>query len=212
MELFSKEKYMESLYPIDSSLEQIKSSIREQHMPEISIAEGYGKLLTMLVKMNRCKQVLEIGALGGYSGLCLVRGLSAEGKLISLEINQSFAQLAEQNVTLAGYGHQVEYRVGEAFLLLQELKSQQARFDLIFIDADKINYPMYLEMAIQLANPNAVIVGDNTFMKGQVLDPEVQKASVQAMRDFNHRIANDPLLESTILPAYDGLAIARLKS
>ncbi|MBD0381161.1 O-methyltransferase [Paenibacillus sedimenti] len=211
METITAESYMEGLYEEDEVLERVKAGIRAHHMPEISIAPGYGRLLTMLVKMIGAKQVLEIGALGGYSGICLARGLGEGGKLVSLELKQEFADVAKHNVTEAGLGDRVEYRIGEALDHLAQLRDQGKRFDFFFIDADKVNYPNYLEYAIQLANPGAVIAGDNTLMRGKVIDSQETKASVQAMRKFNSLIASDPRLESTILPAYDGLALARVK-
>jgi caffeoyl-CoA O-methyltransferase len=211
MEPISAESYVEALYEQDPVLEKVKGGIRNRNMPEISIAPGYGRLLTMLVKMIRAKSVLEIGALGGYSGICLARGLEAGGKLVSLELNQEFAEAAKFHVTEAGLGEYVEYRIGQALDQLDKLKAEGRTFDFFFIDADKVNYPNYLEWAIKLASPGAVIVGDNTLMHGRVLDPAVNKASVEAMRNFNRRIAEDPRLESTILPAYDGLAIARFR-
>jgi caffeoyl-CoA O-methyltransferase len=211
MEPITAESYVEALYEQDPVLEMVKEGIRNRNMPEISIASGYGRLLTMLVKMIRAKNVLEIGALGGYSGICLARGLEAGGKLVSLELKQEFADAAKFHITEAGLGEHVEYRIGEALDQLEELKTERRTFDFFFIDADKVNYPNYLEWAIRLANPGAVIVGDNTLMHGHVLDPAVNKASVEAMREFNRRIAEDPRLESTVLPAYDGLAIARFR-
>jgi caffeoyl-CoA O-methyltransferase len=212
MEPISAESYVEALYEQDPVLEMVKEGIRNRNMPEISIASGYGRLLTMLVKMIRAKNVLEIGALGGYSGICLARGLEeVGGKLVSLELKQEFADAAKFHITEAGFGEVVEYRIGEALDQLEGLKAEGRTFDFFFIDADKVNYPHYLEWAIRLANPGAVIVGDNTLMHGRVPDPAVNKASVEAMREFNRRIAEDPRLESTVLPAYDGLAIARFR-
>ncbi|RTE10077.1 O-methyltransferase [Paenibacillus whitsoniae] len=211
METITPESYMEGLYEGDATLARVEETIRANNMPEISIAPGYGRLLTMMVRMIGAKRVLEIGALGGYSGICLARGLGEDGKLVSLELKQEFADVAKLNVTEAGLGGKVEYRIGEALTHLQELLAQGERFDFFFIDADKVNYPNYLELAISLANPGAIIAGDNTLMRGKVVDPKQTKASVEAMRTFNQRIATDPRLESTILPAYDGLALARVK-
>ncbi|MDQ0890059.1 caffeoyl-CoA O-methyltransferase [Paenibacillus sp. V4I9] len=211
METITAESYMEGLYEEDTVLERVKEVIRTHNMPEISIAPGYGRLLTMMVTMIGATKVLEIGALGGYSGICLARGLKEGGKLISLELKQEFADVAKQNLTEAGLGELVEYRIGEALVHLNGLLEQGERFDFFFIDADKVNYPNYLELAIKLANPGAIIAGDNTLMRGKVVDANQTKASVQAMRTFNQLIASDPRLESTILPAYDGLALARVK-
>ncbi len=212
MEPMTADQYVESLYEEDAELVKVMETIRANNMPEISIAPGYGRLLTMLVKLNRSRSVLEIGALGGYSGICLARGLEEGGRLVSLELKQEFADIAKRNLIEAGLGDFVEYRIGTALEHLAKLKDEGAAFDLFFIDADKVNYPNYLEWAIRLANPGAVIVGDNTLMRGRTINPSERKASVEAMRNFNRKIAADPRLESTILPAYDGLAIARVKA
>jgi caffeoyl-CoA O-methyltransferase len=211
MEPISAESYVEALYERDIVLEKVKEGIRSRNMPEISIAAGYGRLLTMLVKMVGAKHVLEIGALGGYSGICLARGLDTGGKLVSLELIQEFADVAKQHVSEAGLGDHVEYRIGEALAQLEKLREENMKFDFFFIDADKVNYPNYLDWALQLANPGAIIVGDNTLMHGRVQNPSENKDSIKAMREFNRKIAEDSRLESTVLPAYDGLAIARFR-
>lgn len=202
------ETYLEQLYVKDEQLACIKDQIRQYGLPDISVHEGYGRLLTMLVRMIGAKQVLEIGALGGYSGCCLLRGMPSDGKLVSLELRQDYVDIAQRNLTEAGYGKQVEYRVGEALNSLAELEKEQAQFDFFFIDADKKNYPNYLECAIRLARPGAIIAGDNLMLRGRTLNESNQGSSVQAMRLFNERIAQDERLISTLLPAYDGLALA----
>jgi predicted O-methyltransferase YrrM len=105
----------------------------------------------------------------------------------------------------------VQYRVGEALQHLESLANEGRTFDFFFIDADKGNYPQYLDWAIRLGNPGAIIVGDNTLMNGRIMQEEVTSPSVAAMRAFNERIASDSRLLSVILPAYDGLAIARIR-
>lgn len=207
----SAEEYVQSLYPEDADLQKVMEGIQSSGMPQISIEPVYGRLLTMLTGIAGAKRGLEIGALGGYSGICIARGLGKGGKLISLELKQEFAEVAKSRLLEAGFGECVEYRIGEALDQLQQLEEEGQRFDLVFIDADKGNYPRYLEWAIRLANPGAVIIGDNTLMHGKTMDPERNSPSVIAMRKFNEQIAGDPRLESTILPAYDGLAIARVK-
>jgi predicted O-methyltransferase YrrM len=94
---------------------------------------------------------------------------------------------------------------------LKLLETEGKRFDMVFIDADKGNYPNYLEWAIKLSNPGALIIGDNTLLHGRTMNPSANGNSVIQMRKFNERIMKDPRLEGVILPAYDGLAIARVK-
>jgi caffeoyl-CoA O-methyltransferase len=186
--------------------------IRAKGMPEISIAPGYGRLLTLLVQASGARHILEIGALGGYSGICLARGLQENGKLLSLEMQQEYADVAYSHMQQAGLGEKVAYRVGDARVTLPELLNEGLRFDFFFIDADKGSYPEYLDYALKLANPGAIIVGDNSFMHGRTMDPAENSHSVKAVRRFNEQMAADPRLESTILPAYDGLAIARVRN
>ncbi|MNN15271.1 putative O-methyltransferase [compost metagenome] len=111
----------------------------------------------------------------------------------------------------AGFGDQAEYMIGPALDSLEVLQGKGDKFDFFFIDADKENYPNYLECAIQLARPGAIIAGDNTLLRGRTLNTEKNGPSVLAMRKFNETIARDERLISTFLPAYDGLALALVK-
>lgn len=206
-----QEHYSEQLYEEDELLLKVKEAIRESGMPEVSVAPGYGRLLSMLVALSRAEAVLEIGALGGYSGICLARGLSSAGTLTTLELKTEYAEMANRHLKLAGFGDKVEYRVGPALESLAELEREGRTFDFFFIDADKENYPNYLEYAIRLARPGAVIAGDNVFLRGRTLNPEKNGPAVQAMRRFNETIAGDSRLTSTMLPAYDGLVLAVVK-
>lgn len=210
-EQMDEKKYAESLLPFDQDLDRVRSSILENQIHDISIAPAFGKLLTLLVRMTGAKEVLEIGALGGYSGICLARGMAAGGRLTSLEWKEENIRLARENLINAGFGGQVEYHAGEALESLKQLQAEGRKFDFFFIDADKGNYLNYLEWSIQLANPGAVIVGDNALMKGKVYQSKYAGHSVQTMRAFNEKMLNDKRLEGVLLPAYDGLSIARVK-
>lgn len=207
----AQESYSEGLYEEDAILRSVKETIRSQGMPEVSIAPGYGRLLGMLVSLAGAADVLEIGALGGYSGICLARGMAPGGRLTSLELRPEYADMARRHLELAGFGGCTEYRVGPAIDSLAELEREGRTFDFFFIDADKENYPNYLEYAIRLAKPGAVIAGDNVFLRGRTLNPEKNGPAVQAMRRFNHMVASDDRLASTMLPAYDGLVLAMVK-
>ncbi|WP_174819203.1 O-methyltransferase [Paenibacillus lautus] len=203
--------YVNQLYPEDEELQYVIEAIREHGMPEVSVAPAYGRLLTMLVQTAGARNILEIGALGGYSGICLCRGLPADGKLTSLELKEEYAELAGTHLEKAGFQDRVEYRIGPAADSLAALKQEGRTFDFFFIDADKENYPLYLDYAMELANPGALIAGDNCFLRGRTLNSEKNGPSVQAVRRFNEVIATDKRLVSTLLPAYDGLILARVK-
>ncbi|SDR99029.1 Predicted O-methyltransferase YrrM [Paenibacillaceae bacterium GAS479] len=206
------EAYIETLFPPDSDLQRVLDGIRSKGMPEISVPTAYGRLLTLLVSMSGASRVLEIGALGGYSGICLARGMTPEGRLTSLELLQDYADTAQEHLTAAGFGAQVEYFVGDASDSLTKLKQDGRRFDFFFIDADKKNYLHYLEAALELAEPGAVIVADNTLLRGRVADPARIGTTLDAMREVNRQLAENPRLMGTLLPAYDGLAVMRVRS
>ncbi|NBD25868.1 O-methyltransferase [Paenibacillus glycinis] len=205
------ERYVDRLLGEDADLARVHATIEAKGMPQISIASGYGKLLTMLVRMSGAVNVLEIGALGGYSGICLARGLREGGRLTSLELMQDYADTARGNLEAAGLGDRVTYLVGDAKDSLAVLEKEGRKFDFFFIDADKDSYPHYLECAIKLGNPGAVITGDNALLHGRTIDADKNGPSVLAMRAFNETMLGDERLTGTLLPAYDGLAIAMIK-
>jgi len=206
-----EEQYVDGLFQKDEVLERIRQATVAAGMPDIAVADGYGRLLTMLVSMNGVSKALEIGALGGYSGVCIARGLQEGGSLTCLELLPNFAQVAKENVTEAGFGDVIQYIVGDAKASLQQLVEQGERYQFFFIDADKEGYPVYLEYALKLAEPGALIIADNILLRGRTVNENKQGPAVQAVRAFNQTIANDPRLSSTVLPGYDGLAIAIVK-
>lgn len=127
--MLTPEQYSEKLYAEDEQLNKVKQSIEDSGIRDVSVVPGYGRLLTLLVKSSGAKSALEIGALGGYSGICLARGLSEGGKLLSLELKEENAAMARSNMAAAGYGEIVDYRVGPALDSLIELERQGQRFD-----------------------------------------------------------------------------------
>jgi len=205
------EAYVDGLFPEDAEMSRVREALAANDMPDISVEPGYGRLLTLLVRASRVRDALEIGALGGYSGICLARGMQEGGALVSLELKPEFAAVAKRNMEAAGYGDVVEYRIGDAKQSLAELEKEGRKFDFFFIDADKGGYPEYLEWAIKLARSGAVIAADNTLLRGKTVDDTRSGPSVLAIRAFNEAIARDERLIGAMLPAYDGLALAVVK-
>ncbi|MBP3950874.1 O-methyltransferase [Bacillus suaedae] len=205
--------YIDSVfYKKDDLLEEVLTSIKENGMRSISVSPSTGKLLTMLVSMTKAVTILEIGALGGYSGICLARGFGKDGRLTSLELEEKFAQLSKNNLTKAGFGNQVTYITGPALESLENLSKEGKRFDLFFIDADKENYENYLEYCIRLAEPGALIIADNALAGGSVAEPSARiRRYTDSMKAFNKKVANHPQLESMLLPIGDGLTVSRVK-
>ena len=196
----------------DPLLEGVVTSILENGMPSISVSPSSGKLLTMLVSISKAKKVLEIGALGGYSGICLARGFGSEGTLTSLELEERYAELAHRNLTKAGFEEQVNYMTGPALESLEKLIETNKKFDFFFIDADKENYENYLNACLQLAEPGALIISDNVLAAGSVVDAVAEpKRYTEVMKKYNEMVANHPRLESLLIPIGDGMTISRVK-
>ncbi|WP_264989573.1 O-methyltransferase [Lysinibacillus piscis] len=197
----------------DQLLADVLSSIAINGMPAISVSPSTGKLLTLLVSMARAQNALEIGALGGYSGICIARGFGEEGMLTSLELEERYANLAYENLTKAGFGQRVTYHVGAALQSLENLVQNNKKFDFFFIDADKENYSLYLEYCIQLAEPGAFIVTDNVLAGGSVISTEVKsKRYTEIMKEFNELVANHPRLQSILVPLGDGMTLSQVKN
>lgn len=160
------------------------------------------------------RRILEVGTLGGYSTIWLARALPKDGRLVTLEFEPKHAAIARENISRSGLDRIVEIRVGPASASLADLvRERAAAFDLIFIDADKEQYPEYLNWALKLARVGALIVADNVIRKGAVIDAKSADARVQGVRRFNELVAAEPRLSATALQTvgskgYDGFTIA----
>src|SRR5579863_4773446 len=199
--------------PEDEGLRNALASAREAGLPEIQISPIQGKLLQVLAAACNAHKILEIGALGGYSGIWLARSLPAGGRLISLEISPEHAAVVRNSFEKAGVSDRAEVRIGSALDLLPHLESE-APFDLVFIDADKSPYPQYLEWALRLTRPGSIIVADNCIRGGKAFLPSEEDV-VTGVAEYNRRIASDPRLTSLLLAMdedyTDGFAITVVK-
>jgi caffeoyl-CoA O-methyltransferase len=211
------DRYIEQLFnPHDDVLAQNLQNARAADLPTINVSPNEGKLLYLIAKMAGAKRVLEIGTLGGYSTTWLARALPADGKVITLELDQKHAEVARQNLDRAGVADRVEVRVGRAVDALRQMIDQHAApFDLIFIDADKAGYAEYLDLALRLAHSGTVILADNLIRNGRVIDDRPADASARGAKAFNDALAANGKMESIILPIIrenlDGLSISIVK-
>jgi predicted O-methyltransferase YrrM len=207
----------ESLLPADTVLEAALRSNRSGGLPEIDVSPAQGKLLYLLAKMNNARRILEIGTLGGYSTIWLARALPEGGKLVTLELEQRHADVAQVNFKMAGLAGRIDLRVGPALKSLEALGAEKAApFDLVFIDADKPNNPNYLAWAMRLSRPGTVIVCDNVIRDGAVIDERSGDANVEGARAAFSFLAKAAGLEATAIQTvgakgYDGFAIAVVK-
>jgi predicted O-methyltransferase YrrM len=200
----------EVFVPADPALDAAVKASQVAGLPEIAVAPNQGKLLNLLARLAGARSILEIGTLGGYSTIWLARALPAGGKLITLEFDPKHAEVARGNIEAAGLGDVVEVRVGAA---LDTLPSVEGPFDMVFVDADKINLPHYFEWALRLTKPGSLIVIDNVIRKGAVVDPSSTDPAVIGVRALNELLANEPRVDATSLQTvgakgHDGLTIA----
>lgn len=202
------EKFLrDTFHDDDAGLQRLQTEAEKAGLPPISIGPEQGKFLQVLVQLTGARKVLEIGSLGGYSGAWMARALPDDGKLISLELEEKHAAFTRRQWAALGLNGKAEVRVGPALESLPGL-ADEAPFDLIFIDADKNNYPAYLEWALRYSRSGTVILGDNVSMGGRLTDPDRQQnPGIQGMRRFAEMLAGDKRLVSTVVPYTDGIAM-----
>jgi predicted O-methyltransferase YrrM len=202
-------------------LDAALSDSEQAGMPPIAVSPNEGKMLYLLALIQGARTILELGTLGGYSTIWLARALPADGRLITLEANADYAEVALANIARAGLDQLVELRLGPALETLPQLATEQRDpFDLIFIDADKQNSAGYFEWALRLSRPGTLIVADNVVRSGAILDPnrphlQFDKASVEGVQRLYEVLANEPRVSATAIQTvgskgYDGFALIRV--
>ncbi|GGT62836.1 MULTISPECIES: O-methyltransferase [Streptomyces] len=204
------------LAPADDALAATLADSTAAGLPEIAVAPNQGKLLNLLVATQGARSVLEIGTLGGYSTIWMARALPADGRLITLEYNPVHADVARANIARAGLDKIVEVRTGAALDTLPRLEEEGAGpFDLVFVDADKVNNPRYVEWALKLSRPGTVIIVDNVVRGGGVATPHPDDAAITGTRAMFELVSREPRLDATAFQTvgtkgYDGLLLARV--
>ena len=208
-------EYAEQLFqPIDATLALFRDRSREAGLPEIQVGPMDGRHLEILSRMIRPERAIEIGTLGGYSGLCIARGMPPHGVLHSFEKNEMHAKVALENLREAKLKGElaIDFKVyvGSALENLAKVEGD-GPFDLVFIDADKPSYPAYLDWAVQNLRLGGVVIGDNTFAWGQVHKAHEKSGNdllmVGSLHEFNRKIAEHPRLRATIFPTAEGLTV-----
>ena len=219
------DQYIERLFvPRDAVLEDALRSATEAGLPEIHVSPNEGKLLYLLAKLSGAKRVLEIGLLGGYSAIWLARAIAPQGKLVTLELDEKYIRVAGKNLELAGLRSIVDIRQGAAAVTLEKMvQAGETPFDLVFIDANKDGYPVYLDYAVKLTKPGSLILADNVIrriadtMRSDEKPPgdTADDSMLTGIQEFNRKLAANPKLESIVVTVtrefVDGLAIARVK-
>jgi predicted O-methyltransferase YrrM len=186
----------------DELLRELRREAVEEGLPAIQVPTDLGRLLVVLISMKRARKVLEIGTLFGYSAILMARAMPEDGELITLEVDEKHADIARRNLERAGVKERVTVIQGPAEQTLESIGGQV--FDLVFIDANKDGYPMYLRRALGLTGPGSIIVADNLWRSGAVAAPAAEDPVVQGIVTFNKAVASEPRLVSTFIPTRGG--------
>lgn len=194
--------------PEDEVLREIRERSVREGLPAIAVGRMDGLHLELLARAAGARVAVEIGTLGGYSGVCLLRGMGATGVLHTFELAEHNASVARESFRRAGFEDRAHIHVGPA---LEQLRTIEDRgpFDLCFIDADKVGYPRYLEWAAEHLRVGGMVLGDNAFGWGGVAEehPTKDVDSVRALKTFNEQLARGGRFRATMIPSEEGLAL-----
>lgn len=212
------DEYFSSTFSLnDEILRQVQENCRSAGLPAISISAPQGMFLQILAAGVKAGRILEIGTLGGFSGIWMARALPANGRLVTVEYEARHAKVAQQNFELSGLAAKVKIiNDSGSHALKQMIENGEPSFDLIFLDADKPGYVEYLKLALQLAHSGTIIVADNVVRKGEVANPACDEERVVGIRRYLEAAAAAPQLQSTALQTvgskgYDGFSISIVK-
>ncbi|BCR25264.1 O-methyltransferase [Aquipseudomonas alcaligenes] len=175
------------------------------------IAPEQGQFMALLVQLTRARRILEIGTFTGYSALCMAQAMPADGRLICCDLPGEYNAIAERYWHEAGVAERIDLRLAPALETLSALErgGQSESFDLIFIDADKANYRVYLEHALVLVRQGGLILFDNVLWSGRVLEQSPESADTRAIQALNRGLLRDSRIDLSLLPLGDGLTLCR---
>jgi len=176
--------------------------------PSLMIDEAEAQLLRLLVGISGARRILEVGTFTGYSALAMAEALPVEGQIDTLELSAEHAAKAAEHVAMAGEEARITIHKGIALDSLQQLEGP---YDMAFIDADKPGYPAYYDAVMPLMRPGGLIVADNVFRRGRVLDLENHDPGVTGMRDFNDKVVSDRRVDAVMLTIRDGITLIRVR-
>lgn len=185
-----------------------KETYQKVLLPRMLSGHFQGRVLSMLSKLIRPVNILEIGTYTGYSALCLCEGMQENGTLHTIDIKEELVDFQRKHFDKSPWGNQIVQHLGEALDIISTLDIQ---FDLVFIDADKENYINYFELIVPKMNKGGIILSDNVLWSGKVLEPLNPKdLSTKILLEYNQLLKNDPRVETVLLPIRDGLTVSRV--
>jgi len=198
----------------DPVLDEALAASARSGLPQIAVTASQGRFLNLLLRIHGARRVLELGTLGGYSTVWMGRALPADGRIVTLELDPGYAEVARENLRRAGLEEKVEVRVGPALASLAALRQAGGEpFDVVFIDADKQRTPEYFLEALELVRPGGLIVADNVVRGGAVADPHSEDAGARGMRRFMEIAGASGRVTATTIQTvgakgYDGFTLA----
>ncbi len=193
--------------------ELLSDLTKETHLkvlrPRMLTGHFQGRVLSMLSKIIQPKNILEIGTYTGYSAICLAEGLQKDGQLHTIDINEELIMLQRRYFDQSGYGAQIVQHMGDALELVPKM---DLVFDLVFIDAEKKDYPEYFEQVLQKTRSGSVILSDNVLWSGKVIEPlDPKDIATKILMEYNKKLKDDPRVETVLLPIRDGLTLSRVR-
>nr|WP_170305367.1 class I SAM-dependent methyltransferase [Kitasatospora viridis] len=196
--------------PADDILSELAAATREatSGAAHMQVASDEGALLSMLTRLTGARLAVEVGVFTGYSTLCIARGLAAGGRVLACDVSEEWTAIGAPYWERAGVADRIDLRIAPALETLRALDAEPV-IDIAFIDADKANYPAYYEEIVPRLRPGGLVVLDNVFLGGRVLDPAYQQEHHLAMRRLNDLVAADERVDAVMLPVRDGVTIAQ---
>ena len=206
-------KYLQNLgYRKDTVVDKLEKETKALgSVAQMQIAKEQGQFLEIIVKTSKAKSCLEIGRFTGLSTLYMARGLPSDGRIVTVDNSEEFLPLAKKYWDQDGLTSKIESIIGLGTDVMQSLIDRQHTFDLIFIDADKNNYPNYYELSLNLVPSNGIIIIDNMLWHGDVADTKKTDSQTNTIRDLNLKINQDDRVEFSLLPLSDGRSFVRKK-
>jgi predicted O-methyltransferase YrrM len=192
----------------DAHLVALKEAAAKAGIPRIWICPEQASLMRVLLRLLGARTVVEVGTLAGYSAIAMARGLPADGKVVTLELDAKHAAFARDWIARSDVAERIEVRQGDARALLPQIADRSA--DAMFLDADKDGYAAYLEQAKRILRPGGLLMADNAFAFGQLFAKDPEDHEVEAIRRFNDLMASDARVDGVIVPIGDGLWVARV--
>ena len=193
--------------------ELLKALSRETHVkviqPRMITGHFQGRVLSLLSKIIRPTHILEIGTYTGYSALCLAEGLPKDGQLHTIDVNEELSTIQRKYFDQSPFGPQIIQHTGDALKIIPTL---DLSFDLVFIDAEKKEYPNYFETVLQKTTSGSIILSDNVLWSGKVVEPVKEKdKTTKILLEYNRMLKDDPRIETVLLPIRDGLTLSRVR-